>query len=178
VQPIPIHKDQSGQVAFEFILVVTFALGTIFLFFQLAFNHTDGYLVHYANFMAARTYLTHDNGGNDIGSSIGSAAGVAQEVFESYPLSQFNINADFNVVTFEEGSGLFSGTTAEFEKPTNLFLGIGGGEDAKLLSESLLGKEPVRKTCLQLTCEAMTGDRNVCEGSSDQMDITLYDNGC
>lgn len=175
---IPTHKNQDGQVAFEFILVVSFALGTIFLFFQMSFNAVDGYLVHYANYMASRAYLSSENGSNSVSTAYSYAAEVAQDVYETYPLKALKIETEFNVISYEQANALFSGTTASFEKSTNFFVGVGGGDKAKLVSESFLGKEPVRKTCLEQTCEALVGDRGTCADQADSMDITLYDNGC
>lgn len=174
----PIHKNQAGQVAIEFILVISFALGVTFLFFTQAFNATDGYLVHYANFMAGRTYLTADRGSNNVQTNITYAAKLAEEVYEKYPLKSFNINTEFNVITYDAGSGLFTGTTAKFEKSLNFFPGIGGGDKAQMLSETFLGKEPTRITCMEQVCAAITGSRTTCTNSADEMDATLYDNGC
>lgn len=171
-------SNEKGQAAIEFILVISFALGVTFLFFSQAFNATDGYLVHYANFMAGRTYLTSERGGTNANSNLTYAATTAEEVYKSYPLGLFKINSTFKVINYQDGSGLLSGTTAQFEKEANFFPGVGGGDKAKLLSETFLGKEPVRFTCLEMICAAITGDRTSCQSQKDDMDVTLYDNGC
>mgnify|MGYP001384050434 CR=1 FL=1 len=51
-------KDESGQAAIEFVLTIAFGLGIVFLYVNFAFNYTVGYAVHYATFMAARTFQT------------------------------------------------------------------------------------------------------------------------
>lgn len=170
--------NQRGQVAIEFVLVIGFALGMTFLFFTQAFNATEGYLVHYANFMAGRTYLTAEIGSNDVGSNLNYASTLAEEVYKSYPLANFKINSKFETVSYSEGSGLFTGTTAKFEKNLNIFPGIGAGDKAQFLSETFLGKEPTRITCHEQVCAAITGSRSSCVSKVDQMDATLYDNGC
>lgn len=170
--------NEAGQVAIEFILVIGLAMGVTFMFVTQAFNATEGYMVHYANFMASRAYLTTDNGSNQVDSVYSNAANVAQEVFDAYPLRSFGVDANFRAISFSQGSGLFQGTTAKFEREANFFPGVGGGDKAQLLSESFLGKEPSRATCYEMVCAAMTGGRSSCSGSVDETDITLYDNGC
>lgn len=178
MQKIRILQNDTGQVAIEFILVMGFAMGITFLFVKQAFNATEGYLVHYANFMASRAYLTSDSASNNPSSVYTGAARVAKETFERFPLGSFGIEAEFNTISFSQGSGLFQGTTAKFEREANFLPGVGGGEKAKLLSESFLGKEPSRATCYQMVCAAITGGRDSCSGNVDESDITLYDNGC
>ncbi len=177
VRQTPILRDEKGQSALEFILTFAFALGVTFLFINQSLNLTAGYLNHYVNFMASRAYLVHDAGNNVYENNINYARDRAQEVFRRFPLKELGIDADFQVVTRNEGSALFSGTTSTFKKSLSSLPIIGGGEKATLLSESFLGKEPLRFTCFQMICAAMTGNTQKCQTTSN-LDIVPYDNGC
>ncbi len=89
-----LKNNQQGQAAIEFILTFAFGIGIVMLFVSLAMNMTRGYLVHYANFMASRTFLTYDsNSTNDVGSSINKARERAVTTFKSYPLASFRTAA-------------------------------------------------------------------------------------
>lgn len=173
--------DQSGQVAIEFILTFIFALGITFLFVNQAVNVTEGYLVHYANFMASRTFLTFEQGSSSSISNINAAESQAKRVFSGYPLASFGVKARFEVnKPIPAGSvpQIFAGTTAYFEKKISPFSVVGGKSKAKLLSESFLGREPDRITCHEMVCFAITGDRQSCQQNAQNMDAVLYDNGC
>ena len=141
-----IHKNEKGQSAIEFILTFAFSLGFVFLFVNLALNLTSGYLNHYVNFMASRTYLVQDSGINNEITVLNFAREEAQKTFDRYPISQFGIDAEFKVIKSGTRSGLYVGTTSQFEKPLSSMPLIGSAEDAILLSESFLGKEPTRLT--------------------------------
>lgn len=176
---IQLVDNEKGQSAIEFILVLGFALGITFLFMAQTFNTTKGYLLHYATFTASRVYLTYDDGTQNVSGIYSGAAREAQAQIDSFQLNNlFGISANCNFENFQTTNALFTGAVCEFQTPTNFFPLIGGGDDAKLVSESFLGKEPVRSTCYQATCEAITGNRNTCRSQFENMDITLYDNGC
>lgn len=137
-------------------------------------NMTRGYLVHYANFMASRAFLTHDVGGRgDVGQSLNAAQTRAGEVFRRYPLASFNISPEFKVNKPLANSSLMSGTTATFKDRMTPFSLVGGSNEAVLHSESFLSKEPVRLQCLLSVCATM-GINNC----STAIDITAFDNGC
>lgn len=175
---IPI-TNESGQSTIEFVLVIAFALGVTFLFMAHTFNTTKGYLLHYANYTASRVYLTYDNGGGVVSQNYASAQRRAQEQLDSFNLdSVFGIQSDCRFTNYQNTNALFTGSVCEFQATTSFFPLIGGGDKAKLVTESFLGKEPTRTTCYEMTCFAMTGDRNICKSQSETMDITLYDNGC
>jgi hypothetical protein len=170
------NKNQKGQATIEFLLVFAFALGITFLFLSLAINATQGYVAQYANYMASRTFLTHDIGSNNnFTSSVNMAERAAGETFRRYPLSAFDINPEFKVLKPAMGaaSSLFSGTTIKFEKRLTPFKLVGGGAMITLFTESFLTKEPVRYSCWKGVCNAL--GQNNCEGG---LDITMFDNGC
>lgn len=174
-QQRPILKNnEEGQAAIEFILTFAFGIGIVMLFVSLAMNMTRGYLVHYANFMASRTFLTYDsNSINDVETSIGAARVNAVRTFNSYPLANFGIEPQIKVNTPSQYSSLMSGTTATFVERMTPFSLVGGTNEATFHSESFLTKEPVRLQCMLSTCEAM-GIQNC----ASALDVTVFDNGC
>ena len=172
-------NNQKGQVALEFILVIGFALGVTFLFMSQTFTSTKGYLLHYANYAASRVYLTYDAGAANVMTNYKEAEDRANEHLQSFQLDNlFGINADCDFLNFQQTNALFTGSVCKFKTTTNFFPIVGGGAKAELVSESFLGKEPVRSTCYQQLCEVMTGSKTSCRSQMESMDITLYDNGC
>lgn len=171
-------NNENGQSAIEFILTFSFALGLTFLFVNQAINLTGGYFAHYVNFMAARTYFVHEVGIDVKETNISRAKQLAGEVFDSYPLKNFGVNADFKVISANENNAVFTGTVLSFEKALSSLPVVGGREKALFYSEAFLGKEPVRATCMQMVCAAITGNQNECKTKYENMDIVLYDNGC
>ena len=180
----------SGQAMVEFIMTVGFSLGIIFLFIQLAFNMTSGYLAHYATFMASRNYLVVDHGANDEKTVFRVAENKAREMFKSYQLEKFFIKD--GVLTFspvpQPGPGnreaqLYVGSKFTFEKKLSFLPLVGGDKKATMISESFLGKEPTRGQCLQRICQimnlkigAMIGIQDICADNFQHK--TLYDDGC
>lgn len=171
----PILKtNEEGQAAIEFILTFAFGIGIVMLFVSLAMNMTRGYLVHYANFMASRTFLSYDsNTINDIETSIDRARQRARDTFNSYPLANFGVEPTLKVNTPTQYSSLMAGTTATFMERMTPFSLVGGSNEAVFHSESFLTKEPVRLQCLLSTCEAMG-----IQDCSSAVDVTVFDNGC
>lgn len=169
-----LKNNEQGQAAIEFLLTFAFGVGLVFLFVSLAFNMTRGYMVHYANFMASRTFMAYDAADiNNIETSFEAAAGRAKTVFNSYPLGRLGIEPEFKVNKPGAISSLMSGTIATIQERMTPFSLVGGDKEATLYTESFLTKEPVRLQCLTSICEAM-GIGNCIE----LMDITVFDNGC
>lgn len=173
-------NNEKGQSAIEFILTFAFAIGVTFLFVNQALNMTEGYLVHYVNFMSSRAYLVQESGVSAQGTNLNTAKEVATEVFESYPLKDFGVNASLkiNEPGIDGVSSLFAGTIVQFEKRLSSIAFVGGGDTAKFYSESFLGKEPTRVQCYRMICAAMTGSGDICESRESNTDLVLYDNGC
>jgi hypothetical protein len=178
--------NQRGQSSIEFVLSFIFVLALFFLFVQLAINLTSGYFVHYATFMASRVYLTQDNGNASISSSVGTASGgggdsataMAMSEFNKYRLDLFDVassNLRFNIpesgVLYE-----FVGAYVKYQKPITIIKAIGGDAKIDFLSESFIGKEPTRHTCLDRACKSVLQQDMEC--SSASMHLTLFDNGC
>lgn len=186
--------NDIGQSTIEFILTFMFGLGIIFLFVNISVNYSVGYLVHYATFMASRTYLTFEIGVGDPAASDPQAGAAALETFRRFKMDAvgvpsgsvlggggaepgFHINRYSSVTTNEQA--LFVGAYTVFERPLSFFRAIAGDTKGTLISESYLGKEPVRAECWQRTCKAISigvkGNPTACGGADD---YTVFDNGC
>ena len=168
--------NDLGQSTMEFIMAFTFVFALIFLIFQIGVSFTNGYLVHYATFKASRTYLVIDNNSNDIASGDENAKGRGISVFNNIPMDRFipgfrsdlNINHPMTVT-----NNLFVGAWVEYSEKFGISEIIGGIKNVKLRSESFLGREPSRVTCLGRICEAM---REI--GGSCAEHTTFFDDGC
>lgn len=173
-------RNEKGQSTIEFILTFAFGVSIILLIFNSAMNHVTGYLVHYATFMASRTYLTTESYNGNIGNyevSYQAAAGEAQAIFNRYNLGIFNIPASGFKINSAGGNldnYLGVGATTAFQRPIDIMGQVAGRRKINLVSESFLGKEPTRAVCATRVCEALTGGRNC----SAEMDVTLFDDGC
>lgn len=173
-------NNEKGQSTIEFIFTFVFGVSLILMIFNSAMNYSTGYLVHYATFMASRVYLTGDSYLGTVGSPAGSLNGTVQksrDMFNNYSLGIFKINDDAYQVN-PAGSGqpeeyLTVGGRTSFEISIDAIGKIAGQTKLELSSESFLGKEPTRAECATRTCFGITGRTN-CEN----LDITLYDDGC
>jgi hypothetical protein len=174
---------EQGQSTIEFIVSFVFGVSIVFMVFNSALNYTTGYLVHYATFMASRVYLVSDNGTGNIqnpDSSMSFAEEDTRETYQKYRLDIFQIGTDKfelnpingNATTTEEY--ITVGTRTTFEQSIDAVGKILGQSKLELVSESFLGHEPSRAQCANRTCVGITNG----EGCSNEMDITLFDNGC
>jgi hypothetical protein len=173
--------DNKGQSAIEFVLTVAFTVALFFVFVNQAINFTAGYVVHYANFMVSRTYMTYDSGIMNMGnfSTIMSQAEnyAKNNTLPKYQLDVFvdNLEVEFNSPETTEYSE-FVGSMMKFTKPFSSFEFLGGGEVLELYTESFLGKEPTRVDCRERICRAIAGSD--CNDTGVLAFATLYDNGC
>lgn len=173
--------QESGQSTIEFIFTFAFGVSLIFMIFNSAMNYTAGYLVHYANFMASRTYLTSEGYSGQYGNTEGMAQvgeTDAEDVFRRYRLEifslkdmEFHLNRPVN----DPASYLTVGTYVLFSQKIDALGKITGQQKLEMVSESFLGKEPPRVECATRICKAMIGTGNC---SSSGLDITLFDDGC
>jgi hypothetical protein len=158
-QLIPMNSNnEQGQSTIEFILTFAFGVSIIILIFNSAMGHVTGYLVHYATFMASRTYLSSESYNGGIGSyeiSYQDARNEATQVFNRY-------------------NYLAVGAVTTYERTVDLMGLVTGARKMTMISESFLGKEPTRSVCATRVCESLTGGSNCVP----EMDITLYDDGC
>jgi hypothetical protein len=176
-------KNQSGQSTIEFIFCFVFAVSFILLVFNTSLNYVSGYVTHYATFMASRVYLTQSSTMSDWGpgNTISIAEQLATEAFGNYSLSAFGIqNSGFALSSAARSSDvsadeyLMVGVHTQFDRKIDLVGQITGQKRLELVSESYLGREPTRGVCASRVCMAISGKPQCTE----QMDITLFDDGC
>lgn len=172
-------NNQTGQSTIEFIFSFIFAVSLILMVFNTSLNYASGYVAHYATFMASRVFLTQDSAdkSNLGGNSKVRAVQMAQQIFkDKYKLSVFGINSDLVINNDENpdaGRYLMIGAYVQYSRRIDFIGQITGQNRIELISESFLGREPVRGVCASRTCMAITG-RESCEG----LDVTLFDDGC
>ena len=171
---------ESGQSTIEFLLTFVFILGFIFFTLKVSFVYTNGYLVHYATYMASRAYMVVDIGSNQPSGSDGSARERALEVFKRFPLDKFIGGYDQNLkVNAPDNNGqsldrnLYVGVYTDFSHKLGLSPFAGSQREVKFRSESFLGREPTKAECLERICRAMEILGGDCQHHS-----TMFDNGC
>lgn len=175
----PIQWNKQGQSTIEFLLTFIFAFAFLILFLKTAFNITNGFMVHYATYLASRTYLVWDNNSNDSNNADTNAASKARETFNTVPLgaifSNFEGELEFNSPG-GANSKLFTGVFVRYNDMMNMGRLLGGEIELDLVSESFLLREPTRTDCLEQVCNAM---KEMAGGSLDcSIHVTLADNGC
>lgn len=166
-------NNQDGQSTIEFIITFGFSIGITFLFLGMAINYVVGYMVHYGTFMAARTYHVYDLPSANTEEALSAAKNAAERKYRSYNLERFDAGVDKMRIISPETNPLLSGVVVTFERKVSFVKFVTGEKNATLVSEALLGKEPLRRECLETVCQAM--GVGTC---SDQMDVTVEDNGC
>lgn len=174
----PVSKE-NGQSIIEFLSTITFTLGIFFVFVQLAFNAVDGYLIHYATFMASRTFLVADTNSKEILGSNGIAKTKASEVFTKFYLDKLNYSDSSLKFNFRTSVGglnpMYVGVYYSFSQKFSPMRIVGGSFMLNLDSESFLGREPTKSECLERVCDALK------EANSDigcGVLNTFFDNGC
>ena len=169
--------NKEGQSTLEFIFSFAIVFSFIFFFFKIALNYTNGYLLHYANFMASRTYLVHDINSNNVSGGDGPALKEAKAIFATYNIDSAFVSSTKATLKANdpEFSGLkvYVGTIAEKVDSFSFTSFIGNIGSINFVSESFLGREPIRSECLAQICEAM---KEV--GANCLMHSTFFDNGC
>lgn len=174
-------RGESGQSTIEFIFAFAFGVSVVFMVFNTALNYATGYLVHYATFMASRTYLVSDTNLGQVDNAPAPSPEDAIAVYNKYRLDIFNIpESGFSIneqdSTQTAGEYLTVGARTLFEKPIDALGRVVGGGELEFVSESFLGKEPTRAQCAMRTCYGVTGGG--CQTANQWFDVTLYDNGC
>lgn len=174
-------KREDGQSTIEFILVSLFGIGFLLVFIQLAFNLTGGYLVHYATYMASRTYLVYDRGSNDMNIDIGGTRVKewVEDVFKSYEVGRFGMDDENSELVINNNNALdyfFVGVHYRYQQPLSIFDYLGGDIKSDLRSESFLGKEPTRGECWRRVKKAM--DSLDIPETLKKKYVTVFDNGC
>lgn len=170
-------KNSKGQSTIEFIMTFSAAIGFIFLFLKMALNYTDGFMVHHATFMAARSYLVSDDDRKELGEGDSRAFAKSKEVFTKYMPEGLVTGVTSSLLKENNPEEMkfhaFVGLHVEFLEKFSLGF-IGGKQSVRMISEAFLGREPTRSETRQQICSAMKNSfgLNKCE-----VFITLEDNG-
>ncbi|HLE11251.1 MAG TPA: hypothetical protein VI754_08375 [Bacteriovoracaceae bacterium] len=172
-----IIMGRSGQSTIEFLLCFIYSFGIIFVFFNVAYNITNGHLVHYATFMASRAYLVSDDNSNTARAGDETARAVANEVFEKFRINSFIPDNGGRLVinSPEDGPNVFVGLFYKYKTKFSTVPMIGGQIDLNMASESFLGRIPSRAECLSRICKAMELPNG---GGCPDYFATFYDDGC
>lgn len=171
-------KRETGQSTIEFLLSFVFSIGFLFLFLKTALNFTNGFLFHYATYMASRTYLVVDNNSNQVGGADDLAAKRAREVFsKNFQLGTYIPGYSKGMLKINSPAWIknkpYVGVWAQYQDKFSLAKTFGGSSDVTFRSESFLGREPTREECVERICAAMKDLGGTCISHT-----TFTDNGC
>ena len=170
------ENNEQGQSTIEFLMTFIISISFLFFFVKMALNYTNGYLVHYANFMASRSFLVADTN-QEPSASYNSAFDQATTVFGKYYIETFipgfSGALQVNMPTSGIGS-IYVGTYVEYSDVLSFTKLVGGKKPLNLRSESFLGKEVVRRDCEKRVCDILAQ----LSGSACDNHSTRYDNGC
>lgn len=157
-------------------MTFTFSFGFVLLFYKIAIDATGGFYIHYANYMASRSYLTYERNSKEPGGSDNGAKKLAEDVFNSYKpevmIPSFNGSLTVNDPQ-SVANKLYVGTIVQYSIPFSFTELIGGKTPVNYYSESFLGREPTRAECVDRVCSSI-----VDLGGQCLTHVTFYDNGC
>lgn len=158
-------------------MTLPLVIGFMFLFLKTAVNYTDGFIAHYATFMASRSYLVIDpNQFNSADAGDSPAFNYAKDtVFKKYLINGLiqNYNGRLKVNSPETTSlKPFVGLYHEYTQRFSMGL-IGGSDTVNFRSESFLGREPTRKEVYMQECAAIS----MITSEGCDVHATLDDNG-
>ena len=166
------RNSEKGQSTIEFILTFSITLLIVVVFIKASFTIVNGYVIHYATFMASRSFLVWDTASATPDASDIPAFNKAKEVFgkiikQSNSTLQSNMPGDVKTI--------YVGVWYEYKEYLSASDILGGREKMALRSESFLGRAPTVGTCYRRICAAMEAAplSAVCGKHT-----TMYDNGC
>ncbi len=168
--------DEKGQSLIEFLLSFAFVFGLVLVFLKLSLNYSTGYLVHYATFMASRSFMVIDRNSNTPDGSDSESFNRAKTVFDRYKLDAFITDFDGTLeanMPGTTGSPAMVGVWVEYTTNLSGSTLFGGDRELKLRSESFLGKEPTRAECIERICRTFMD-----VGADCSSHVTFADNGC
>ncbi|MCY4523175.1 MAG: hypothetical protein OXB84_00405 [Halobacteriovoraceae bacterium] len=170
-------RREAGQSTIEFLFGLIFIFAFVFTFIKMAFNYTDGFMIHYATFMASRSYLVYDDNTGSTNEVDEKALRHANaEVFKKHRFTD-RINADFQVNSpTDPNNKLYTGGYSTFKQVISIIDFLGGRKEVDLKSEAFLGREPIRLDCLDRICQMM--DSTVGGVCTKGKHTTFFDNGC
>jgi hypothetical protein len=168
-----IKNNEKGQSTVEFLMTFVFIFGIMFVYVKIALNFSRGYMIHLANYQASRAYLISDLNSNQAAGSDGAAATAATKVWKSYYNDFTGTDPVANSPNFG-GRSIFVGTYVEYKEKFSFGFPFSAMDPMEMRSESFLGREPTRQTCLERVCKSMKD----LGAPSCEAHMTLSDNGC
>lgn len=120
--------------------------------------------------------MVYDNNTNTPGGADTRAFNEAKKVFDSFNLPNFMPGGEPTLKVNHPGFGgksVYVGTYAQFKQPFSIPNMFGGSAPLNMTSESFLGREPTRATCVDRICRSMGESGGTCGKNT-----TFYDNGC
>ncbi len=173
-----LKKKEDGQSTTEFLSSFIFAIVIVMVFLKISFVIADGFLVHYATYMASRTYMVVDVNANSPNGSDGAAFQRSAETFLTFLVPKLVPNWQANLQVNGPrtvDNKVFVGNWIEMRNQFGVSDLVGGRKPVYLRSESFLGREPTVGECIDRVCTAM----EIVSGGGDcNKFITLFDNGC
>lgn len=178
-------RVNQGQSSIEFIIVFGVSLSFFTLFLSLGINITLGYLVHHAVFEASRVYLVADGATGDSSQDQRYAEDRVLNNLKAYKNTGWPKVFQHSIFQMKAEDGFEFQFNRPGNVPTPEYIGVYFRYKRRLvdyglilqnqvvdyISESFLGKEPVRSDCYEQICETMRG---ACEDG----EVTVFDNGC
>lgn len=176
-----LKKLARGQATIEFLFSFIMLLGFQLTFITLSLNAVEGFMVHYATFMASRVYLVTDVNSNTADGNDSVGRQRAQEIFKKiWPITRGG-HSSGGLAFHNPGSGTifeYVGAYYDFEQSFLLYNIFNPIAKTKMRSESFIGREPSKIECLERICQAMKKAAEKGGISNCSSHITFYDNGC
>ena len=174
---------QKGQSSIEFIMSLIFTFALMGFAIHLSINTAVGYIVHYATFVASRTFLVANSNDEQNDNAAMTTARASFDRVIGIPGK--NSLMDFHSVDLMESSGglyEYIGVYTKFSrKMAPRGSPIASNVNVQFISESYLGREPTRRRCWERVCEIMQSAYGPsCAPNPGQSPYfaTLFDNGC
>lgn len=171
-----IIKNEIGQSSVEFIISFIMVIGFVFMYVKIALNFTNGYLVHYGNYVSSRAFMVFESNSNSPAGSNSGAANIAKEAWDSLGVDEMlggvPVTRSINH-TNAVGNNVFVGIIASFQDRFSIFSNIGPTEMLEFRTESFLGREPTIAECVERICSSFEVLGIDCNNNT-----TVMDNGC
>jgi len=184
---------KKGQSTIEVLVCLSIVLSLILMITRFGLNVTSGFMVHYANYMASRTFLVFDQpSAQSPDATDAVAAFEAKRVFDSYGVDAFlmagsRLTSILTAVYPDDSNPrkVLTGTYIEFQQKFSGSKMFGGNRPVEFISESYLGREPTRYDCASQICKVMqqtvTGGLDcgpTSTAGTKGVNITEFDDGC
>lgn len=168
-------QNEKGQSSVEFIISFIMVVGFVFMYVKIALNYTNGYLVHYANYMSSRAFMVYEANSNTPEGSDSGAVSISKEVWESLNIESVikpNVVMTHNLPG-SVGNNVYVGVISTYQDIFSVFSNVGSTDSLEFKSESFLGREATIAECVERVCAAFRTLGVTCGKNT-----TVMDNGC